>query len=137
MKGIAFTVKRKIVLLSLLLNVVLWVVSGVLIYHFISRQLYQNLDAFLETEAIGTVDSIVAVLSSEYRGRDGSPPLSQISRSLDDPAFFNIALSWFDERKDQPKPYKTTVIIYDADGKPLVSSNATFSPEKLSEGFLA
>jgi len=137
MKGIAFTVKRKIVLLSLLLNVILWIISGVSIYQFISSQLYQNLDAFLETEAIGTADSIVAVLSSEYRGKDGSPSASHISRSLDDPAFFKVALSWFDERKDQPKPYKTTVTIYNMDGKPLVSSNATFSPERLSEDFLA
>ena len=136
MMEIAFTIRRKVAVLSLLLNLLLWIFTGISVYHFISGQLYENVDAFLETEGIGVTDSIAAVLASEFRDPLAVPRPEDIRRRLRDPSFIKLAVSWFDERKDQPKPYRTTVTIYDITGAPLASSNAAFREEKLTEAYL-
>ena len=106
-------------------------VFSAVLYHYVSRSLYENMDTLLRSKAEGIVHAIGTYWEAERLGphRFGA----RIDGYQGDINFATIAQRWVQERSKDPKLLDIIVQIYDPNGTVVASSKSTQGITSISE----
>lgn len=101
------------------------------LYHYVSRSLYENMDTLLRSKAEGIVHAIGTYWEAERLGpnRYGAR-IDEWQGSIN---FATIAQRWVQERSKDPKLLDIIVQIYDPNGMVVASSKSTQGIASISE----
>ncbi|MBU1037797.1 MAG: GHKL domain-containing protein, partial [Candidatus Omnitrophica bacterium] len=104
------------------------------LYHYVSRSLYENMDTLLRSKAEGIVHAIGTYWEAERLGpnRYGAR-IDEWQGSIN---FATIAQRWVQERSKDPKLLDIIVQIYDPNGMVVASSKSTQGIASISEDSL-
>ncbi len=107
---------------------------SVVLYHYVSRSLYENMDTLLRSKAEGIVHAIGTYWEAERLGpnRYGAK-VDDWQGSIN---FGTIAERWVQERSKDPKLLDIIVQIYDPNGTVVASSKSTQGIANISEDSL-
>lgn len=96
-----------------------------IVYHYVSRSLYENMDTLLRSKAEGIVHAINTYWAAERLGnmRYGVNPENVAETENID--FATIAQRWVEGKSKDPKLLDIIVQIFDADGGPIAASKNT------------
>ncbi len=96
-----------------------------IVYHYVSRSLYENMDTLLRSKAEGIVHAINTYWAAERLGsmRYGVSP--EKFADVEDIDFATIAQRWVEGKSKDPKLLDIIVQIFDADGAPIAASKNT------------
>lgn len=102
-----------------------------ILYHYVSRSLYENMDTLLRSKAEGIVHAIGTYWEAERLGpnRFGA----RVDDSQGNINFATIAQRWVQERSKDPKLLDIIVQIYDPNGTVVASSKSTQGIASISE----
>lgn len=102
-----------------------------ILYHYVSRSLYENMDTLLRSKAEGVVHAIGTYWEAERLGpkRFGA----RLDETQGDINFATIAQRWVQEKSKDPKLLDIIVQIYDPNGTVVASSKSTQGIANISE----
>ena len=98
---------------------------SIILYHYLKRSLYDNMDALLQSKAEGIVHAISTYWAAERLGtkRYGAKPVEETAGG--NIGFATIAQRWVQERSKDPKLLDIIVQIFDTKGTLIATSKNT------------
>ena len=115
-----------------ILAITLYIFSTIL-YHQVSKSLYDNIDTLLSSRADGIVSAIGTYWATEKLGPMRYGAASEGETGLENADFATIAQRWVGARSKDPKLLNTIVQIFDAKGDIVASSKNTQGITNVSE----
>lgn len=110
---------------------------SLILYHYVSRNLYDNMDILLRTKADGIVEAVNAYWAAERLGSLRYGARKDDFAKDGDIDFATVAERWVQEKSKDPKLLDIIVQIFDTDGTAVASSKNTQGITSISkENFL-
>ncbi|MDO8525224.1 MAG: ATP-binding protein [Candidatus Omnitrophota bacterium] len=127
------SIRFKITIVYMAILAVTLSIFSAILYHQVSRSLYDNMDAILSSRAEGIVSAISTYWATEKLGpaRYGAVPEAQFGGEHID--FATIAQRWVEARSKDPKLLNIIIQIFDARGEIVASSKKTQGISSVSE----
>ncbi|MCM8761420.1 MAG: HAMP domain-containing protein, partial [Candidatus Omnitrophica bacterium] len=127
------SIRFKITIIYMLMLALTLSAFSTILYRYVSRSLYENMDTLLRSKAEGIVHAINTYWATEKLGakRYGVRADQYVKDEMID--FASIAEKWMQARSKDPKLLDIIIQIYDADGTVVASSKNTQGIARLSE----